>query len=205
MTHVMIALILDLGIRLATFVALADAFFRKPGAGLQARNRAWGSVVAIPCCFPAGPRGRDMFFPAGRIKDLAQVIDYARDYRQNRADFGAETKILPDLREARAPARLGSCRARGCRGRGRGPPILASPGASSVGLRRRRRVDHAADLGDLVRRKAAAPGVLVNDRLVVGKVDAKGLIGSDVALDPLDVGTELLQGRVRLLRRLAQS
>src|SRR6267378_491892 len=119
MTHVMIALILDLGIRLATFVALAAAFFRKPGAGLQARNRAWGSVVAIPCCFPAGPRGRDMFFPAGRASDLAQAIDYARDYRQNRADFGAETKILPDLREARAPARLRSCRARGCQGRGR--------------------------------------------------------------------------------------
>src|SRR6266478_3804687 len=205
MTRGMIALIFDLGIRLATFAALAAAFFRRPGAGLRGRNRAWGSVVAIPCCFPAGPRGRETFFPAGRTKDLAQAIDYTRDYRQNRADFGAETKILPDLREARAPARLRSCRARGCRGRGRGPPILASPGSTSVGLRRRRRVDHAADLGDLVRRKAAAPGVLVNDRLVVGKVDAKGLVGSDVALDPLDLGTELLQGRVRLLRRLAQS
>src|SRR6266404_5663766 len=204
MTRGMIAMILDLGIRLATFVAFAGAYFRKSGAGLQARNRPCGAVVPFPCHSAAELRGRGMFSPAGRTKDLAQAIDYARDYRQNRADFGAETKILPDLREARAPARLRSCRARGCQGRGRGPPILASPGATSVGLRRRRRVDHAADLGDLVRRKAAQPGVLVNDRLVVSKIDAKGLIGSDVALDPLDVGTELLQGRVRLLRRLAQ-
>src|SRR6266446_246363 len=144
MTHVMIALIFDLGIRLATFVALAAAFFRKPGAGLQARNRAWGSVVAIPCCFPAGPRGRDMFFPAGRARDLTQAIDYARDYRQNQADFGAETKILPDLREARAPARLRSCRARGCRGRGRGPP--SSP------PRGRRQWDSVAVVGSIMRR-----------------------------------------------------
>ena len=34
--------------------------------------------------------------------------------------------------------------------------------------------------------------VLVDDRLIVGEVDAKGLVVSDVALDPLDVGTELL-------------
>src|ERR1700756_872805 len=115
----MIALIFDLGIRLVTFAALAAAFFRTPGAGLRARDRPWGSGVALPCCFPAGPRSRDMFFPARQARDLAQAIDYTRDHRQNRADFGAEAKILPDLREARAPARLKSCRARGCRGRGR--------------------------------------------------------------------------------------
>ena len=45
----MIRFIFDLGIELATFVASAVAFFRKPGAGLRARNRPWGSVVAIPC------------------------------------------------------------------------------------------------------------------------------------------------------------
>src|SRR4029077_19264557 len=108
-------------------------------------NRPWVSVVAIPCRLPAVPRGREMSFPARRVSDLAQVIDYTRNYRQNQADFGAETIILPDLREAGAlaPLRLG----------------------------RRRRVDHPADLGDLVRRKAAAPRVLVNDRLVVGEVD----------------------------------
>src|SRR5947209_2180433 len=154
MTRGMIALILDLGIRLATFVAFAGACFGKSGAGLRARNRAWGSVVAIPCCFPAGPRGRDMFFPADRAIDLAQAIDYTRDSRQNSADFGAETKILPDLREARASPSLRTRRARGCRRPSRGPPILASPGVTSGGFRRRSRIDHPADLGDLVRRKA---------------------------------------------------
>jgi len=44
----MILFIFDLGIRLAAFVALAAAFFRKPGAGLRACNRPSGSVVAIP-------------------------------------------------------------------------------------------------------------------------------------------------------------
>ena len=139
----MIALIFDLGIRLATFAVLAAAFFRTPGAGLRARNRAWGSVVAIPCSLPAGPRGREMSFPAGRTRDLAQVIDYARDYRQNRADFGAETKILPDLREARAPP--GSDRAEpgdakdGVEGRPSSPP------------RGRRQWDSVAVVGSIMR------------------------------------------------------
>src|SRR4029077_6822202 len=79
-THVMIALIFDLGVGLATFAALAAAFFRKPGAALRARNRAWGSVVAIPCCFPAGPRGRDIFFPAGRARDLTPAIYHPPSY-----------------------------------------------------------------------------------------------------------------------------
>src|SRR6267378_2742373 len=48
MTRGMIAMILDLGIRLATFVAFAGAYFRKSGAGLQARNRAWGSAASLP-------------------------------------------------------------------------------------------------------------------------------------------------------------
>src|ERR1700730_12285004 len=148
MTRGMIALIFDLGIRLATFLAFAGACFRKLGAGLQARSWAWGWVVAIPCCFPAGPCGREMFFPAGRTKDLAQAIDYARDYRQNRADFGAETKILPDLREPRSlrpaqnmpsprmPVATGSM-----------PPLLYSGagGGRPLRLGRRRRVDHPGD------------------------------------------------------------
>src|ERR1700730_15849158 len=97
----MIWFIFNLGIRLATFVVLAAAFFRKP----RARNRVWGSVVAIPCQFPAGPRGRGNVFPASRASDLAQAIDYTRSYRQNGVDFDAEIKILPDLRE-REPAPL---------------------------------------------------------------------------------------------------
>src|SRR5581483_1947236 len=39
-----------------------------------------------------------------------------------------------------------------------------------------RRVDHLAHLGDLGRRKAADLGVLPDDLLVPGKVDAKGLV-----------------------------
>src|ERR1700730_3569613 len=131
MTRGMIALIFDLGIRLATFLAFAGACFRKLGAGLQARNRAWGSVVAIPCCFPAGPCGREMFFPAGRTKDLAQAIDYARDYRQNRADFGAETKILPDLREPRSLRPAQNMPSPGMPSTGWRPPILVA--AAGVG------------------------------------------------------------------------
>ena len=73
---------------------------------------------------------------------------------------------------------------------------------TSEGKRRRLRlgrcgwVDHAADFGDFVGREAAEAGVLADDRFVFGEVDAKGLVAGDVALDPLDVGTELLEGRV---------
>src|ERR1700745_344855 len=83
-----------------------------------------------------------------------------------------------------------------------------TPACAGVTLRRLhcgRRVDHPADFGDLVRREAAAPGVLTDDRLVLGKVNTKGFVIGDVALDPLDVGAELPEGRIRLLRGLAQS
>src|SRR5260370_33492735 len=100
----MIRFIFDLGIGLATFVALAVAFFRKPGPGLLARNRPWGAIVAIRCQFPAGPRGRENVFPASRASDLAQAFDYTRNYRQDQADFEAETKNFPVVREL-SPAR----------------------------------------------------------------------------------------------------
>jgi hypothetical protein len=86
----MISFIFDLGIWLAVLVAAAAAIFRKSGMRLRARNRPWGSVVATPCCFPAGPRGRGNVVPARRAVDLAQAIDSGRNYRQNRVDFGAE-------------------------------------------------------------------------------------------------------------------
>jgi hypothetical protein len=95
----MIWFIFDLGIGLATFVAWVVAFFREPEAGLRARSRPWSSSETIPCSFPAGPRGRGNVVPAGSTSDLVQAIDYARNYGQNRGDFGAETEILPDLRE----------------------------------------------------------------------------------------------------------
>jgi len=86
----MIRFIFDLGIGLAALVALGAAFFRKRAAGLRARNRVCRSVITMPCQFPARPRGRGNAFPARRADDLAQTIDYTRNYRQDRADFGAE-------------------------------------------------------------------------------------------------------------------
>src|SRR4051812_20982988 len=55
------------------------------------------------------------------------------------------------------------------------------------------RVDHLADFGDLGRRKAADLGVLADHALILGEIDAEGLVVSDVALDPLDVGADLAQ------------
>jgi hypothetical protein len=109
----MIAFILGLGIGLATFFAWAGAFF-------SACNRPCGSVVAPPCCLPQGPCGSGNVVPARRAGDLAQVIDYTGDYRQTRADFGAEVKIVPDLREGEplrrsAPAELFTPRRARCR------------------------------------------------------------------------------------------
>jgi hypothetical protein len=46
--------------------------------------------------------------------------------------------------------------------------------------------------------------VFVDDRLVLGEVDAKGLVGGDEGLDPLDVGAEFAQRAIRCLRRSLQ-
>jgi hypothetical protein len=46
--------------------------------------------------------------------------------------------------------------------------------------------------------------VLVNNLLIPSQINAKSLVVRDIAFDPLDVGPELLQGRVRFLRGLAQ-
>src|ERR1700731_459008 len=96
---------INLGIGMATFVAWAVAFLNKPGAGVRTRDQPPDSVIVTPCCFPAGPHGRGNVVPAPRAGDLAQGIDHIRDYRQNRADFGAAIKILPDLREEEPPPR----------------------------------------------------------------------------------------------------
>jgi hypothetical protein len=134
----------DLGTRLATFVALSVAFFRKPGAGFRARNRPCGSAVQFPCHSAAELRDRGMFSPAGRARDLAQVIDYARNYRQNRVDFGAQIQISPDLRERALPPRsehaepgdtAGRVEAGDPRLRGRGKPgMRAAADAIVAGL-----------------------------------------------------------------------
>ena len=55
----------------------------------------------------------------------------------------------------------------------------------------RGRIDRLGDLGDLRRREAADLGVLADHRFILGEVDAEGLVGGDIALDPLYVGAEL--------------
>src|SRR5262249_21331343 len=55
-------------------------------------------------------------------------------------------------------------------------------------------------LSDLGRRKTADLGVFADDSLVLGEIDAKGFVVGDVALDPLNVRTELMQDLVRFCR-----
>src|SRR6266446_41061 len=101
----MIWLIFDLGIELATFVAWVVAFFREPEAGLRAHSRPWSSSETPPCSFPAGPRGRGNVFSARGAHDSAYAIHYPRTYVQDRGEFGAGTKILPDHRGRGRPPR----------------------------------------------------------------------------------------------------
>jgi hypothetical protein len=61
-----------------------------------------------------------------------------------------------------------------------------------------RRIDHLPHLSDLRGRKATDLSVLSDDRLVLGEINAKSLIVSNIALDPLDVRTEPVQHLVRL-------
>src|SRR6516162_888347 len=65
-------------------------------------------------------------------------------------------------------------------------------------------IDHLLDFSDLGRRKAADLGVLADDGLVLSEIDAKGLVVGHVALDPLNVRTELTQDLVRFCRRPSQ-
>src|SRR5262245_48835899 len=81
------------------------------------------------------------------------------------------------------------------------------PNLGVCGMRRRARIsrgscriDHLLHFGDLGRRKAADLGVFADDGLVLGEIDAKGLVVGHVALDPLNVRTELMQHLVRFCR-----
>lgn len=67
--------------------------------------------------------------------------------------------------------------------------------------RRGGRVDHFADFGDLVGRKAAQLGVFADDGLVLGQIDAERLVRRDEGLRPLDIRPQLLQHRIGLLGR----
>ena len=72
---------------------------------------------------------------------------------------------------------------------------------------RSHRVNHAAHLGDVRGRKAAALGMLVDERLTIRQVDAKSLVTSYVRVFPLDVFPLCLhlgEDRVRFLCRGAQ-
>jgi hypothetical protein len=53
-----------------------------------------------------------------------------------------------------------------------------------------RRIDHLPHFSDLRGRKAADLSVLPDDGLILGEINAKSLIVSDIALDPLNVRTE---------------
>src|SRR5436305_7770515 len=65
-------------------------------------------------------------------------------------------------------------------------------------------VDHFTHFGDLGGWEAADLGVLPDNRLVLGEIDAEGLVGRDKAFDPLDVGAEFAQDAVRLRRGALQ-
>src|SRR5579862_6916983 len=63
---------------------------------------------------------------------------------------------------------------------------------------RRCRVDHLLHFSDFCCRKAADLGVLADYRLVLRQIDAEGLVIRYIALDPLDIGAELVQHFIRL-------
>src|SRR5215470_10554957 len=60
-----------------------------------------------------------------------------------------------------------------------------------------RRIDHFPNFRDLGRGESADLSMLADDRLVLGEVDAKGLVFRHIALQPLDIGPELPQDAVR--------
>jgi hypothetical protein len=79
-------------------------------------------------------------------------------------------------------------------------PIAAWPRPANEGAARPRtpgvlggRIDHLFDFGDLGGRKATHVRVLANDRLSLGEVDTKRHVVGDVAFNPLDVGSQLVQ------------
>jgi hypothetical protein len=72
-------------------------------------------------------------------------------------------------------------------------------GRLSQCLLRACRVEEAANGGDAIGRKACAPGMFLNARLVRCEVDAVHLVAGDVAMEPLDLGTHSLQNVDRLL------
>src|SRR5205085_3475234 len=60
-------------------------------------------------------------------------------------------------------------------------------------LFRGRRIDDRSDLVDLIGGKAAALGMLADQILVGGAIDAINLVVGDVAVDPLDLRPEITE------------
>ena len=83
----------------------------------------------------------------------------------------------------------------------RSPNTPAKVGRS---LPRGGRVDQAAYGRDAIGRKADAPGVFFDGRLVRGEVDAIHFVAGYVAMEPLDLGTHFPQNLDRLLRHFSQ-
>ena len=65
-------------------------------------------------------------------------------------------------------------------------------------------VDHLPHLGDLGGREAAHLSVLTDRVLVLGQIDAERLVVGYVALDPLNVGSKLVERLVGLRRSAAK-
>src|SRR6266446_38225 len=63
-----------------------------------------------------------------------------------------------------------------------------------------RGIDHGGQAGDLVGREAAAAGVLQDDVRIRGDVDAVELVVGDVAVEPVDLGPQVGDDLVGLLR-----
>src|ERR1700677_4544540 len=60
------------------------------------------------------------------------------------------------------------------------------------------RVYHLANFGNLGRRESADLRMLLDDRLVLGEINAEGLVVGYIAFNPLDIGAELPQRLVGL-------
>ena len=85
-----------------------------------------------------------------------------------------------------------------------GPTLMATGIRAATGRFRKRLfracgVEESAHGGDAIGRKAYAPGVLLDGRLVRGEVDAVHLVAGYVAMEPLDLWTHSLQNVDRLL------
>src|SRR5438093_8480573 len=89
----------------------------------------------------------------------------------------------------------------------RGVLALPRPGGTAPLPFCRHWIDHLTHRGHLCSGKAIAPRMLLNEPCTIGKVDAKSLVVSDIAVLPLDVFSlrfHLGENGIGLVRRRAQ-